>query len=172
MSPIESKTWAPLHLWANPDIYEPNTMTLSIEPASDVPPPADRTYTLELLYVPDGVQGAPPVGTTWSVPPDQIFMIDVPTFMTYDGLEGYRFAFKIWPAECPADITGPDALPDGLTGIADLALLLGSYGLCDGESGFVPEADLTGGPAGEPDGCVNLADLAFLLGDYGCSTSP
>lgn len=50
---------------------------------------------------------------------------------------------------------------DGDVDLADLALLLSSYGLCAGDPGFVPAADL------DHDGCVDLADLATLLANYG-----
>jgi hypothetical protein len=168
--PMQSQTWSPICFWANPDAYTYDWMYMSFEPAVDLPPPANRDYTLELLYVPEGVEDAPPVGTVWHIPPDDEYMIELPTFRTYDGLEGYRLAFSVGPTVCVADVTGPDGQPDGLTDLADLALLLGSYGLCSGDEGFIPEADLTGGPDGEPDGCVSLADLGFLLSDYGCGT--
>jgi len=63
----------------------------------------------------------------------------------------------IWPNSCLADVTR-----DGLTTVADLAAMLGSW-LCAGDSGFLPDADL------DRDGCVNVADLGILLGDLGCS---
>lgn len=50
---------------------------------------------------------------------------------------------------------------DGHVGQADLAQLLASYGLCDGDGGFDPAADVDG------DGCVGQADLAALLANYG-----
>jgi len=64
---------------------------------------------------------------------------------------------------CVGDING-----DGRVDLADLAILLSCYGLCQGDPGYVPEADL------EPDGCVNLADLAILLTHYGeiCPGTP
>jgi hypothetical protein len=56
-------------------------------------------------------------------------------------------------SDCPEDLTG-----DGRIDLADLAVLLGSYG----SSGAEPEdGDLDG------DGDVDLADLAQLLGTYG-----
>ena len=58
--------------------------------------------------------------------------------------------------ECIGDLDG-----DGDVDLADLAILLSSYGLCEGEAGFVPGADLDG------DACVELADLATLLSYYG-----
>jgi hypothetical protein len=99
MAPGESKTWTPIHLWANPDAPQEDTMILSIEGSAGAPPPGNRTYTLELLYVPPGINGAPPVGTIWEVPPSGLFMVDVPTFATYDGLESYQFAFTVGPVE-------------------------------------------------------------------------
>jgi hypothetical protein len=57
---------------------------------------------------------------------------------------------------CPWDIND-----DGVVDLADLATLLSSYGLCAGDAGYVPEADLDG------DECVGLADLATLLAHYG-----
>ncbi|MFQ5807676.1 MAG: dockerin type I domain-containing protein, partial [Phycisphaerae bacterium] len=64
---------------------------------------------------------------------------------------------------CVGDLNG-----DGVVNLSDLAILLSSYGKCEGEPGYIPEADL------EPDGCVNLTDLAVLLAHYGetCLASP
>jgi hypothetical protein len=59
-------------------------------------------------------------------------------------------------AGCSADLDG-----DGDTDLADLAQLLGNYGMTSG--GTFEDGDLDG------DGDVDLADLAALLGDYGCS---
>jgi len=61
-----------------------------------------------------------------------------------------------WLPPCPGDIDDDDQV-----GLSDLALLLSSYGLCEGDPDYVPAADLDG------DGCVDLADLAALLADYG-----
>jgi hypothetical protein len=60
------------------------------------------------------------------------------------------------PADCPGDIDG-----DGYVGLSDLAILLASYGLCEGDPGYNPAADL------DEDACVGLSDLALLLADYG-----
>jgi len=59
---------------------------------------------------------------------------------------------------CVGDIDG-----DRIVDLADLSLLLASYGLCAGDPGFSGAADLDG------DGCVTLADLATLLAHYGQS---
>ena len=61
-----------------------------------------------------------------------------------------------WLPPCIGDLDGDDQI-----GLSDLAILLASYGLCDGHPNFAPEADLDG------DGCVGLADLATLLAHYG-----
>ncbi|GMU80459.1 MAG: hypothetical protein AMXMBFR47_03300 [Planctomycetota bacterium] len=45
--------------------------------------------------------------------------------------------------------------------LADLAGLLATYGLCEGDPGFAAGGDLTG------DGCVGLEDLAALLTEFG-----
>lgn len=50
---------------------------------------------------------------------------------------------------------------DGVVGLSDLAALMGSYGACEGDPAYDPEADLI------VDGCVGLADLSELLGNYG-----
>lgn len=62
-----------------------------------------------------------------------------------------------WSPLCVGDIDG-----DNDVNLSDLALLLSSYGLCEGDPLYVPEADLAGG-----DNCVALNDLAALLGSYG-----
>lgn len=54
-----------------------------------------------------------------------------------------------------------DVNGDGAVNLADLALLLGSYGLCDGQPGYNAAADIDGS------GCVQLNDLATLLANYG-----
>lgn len=56
----------------------------------------------------------------------------------------------------PGDING-----DGQVDLADLSLLLESFGLCDGDAGYNADADL------DNDGCVGLADLTILLENYG-----
>ena len=62
----------------------------------------------------------------------------------------------VWLPPCVGDLDR-----DGHVGLSDLAMLLSSYGLCEGDPGFLPEAHLDG------DGCVGLPDLASLLASYG-----
>jgi hypothetical protein len=50
---------------------------------------------------------------------------------------------------------------DGDVDLVDLGMLLGSYGLCEGDAGFIPAADFDG------TNCVELADLSTLLSNYG-----
>ena len=50
---------------------------------------------------------------------------------------------------------------DGLVDLMDLAILLMSYGTCDGDPEYNPDADLDGS------GCIGLEDLAMLLANYG-----
>ena len=57
-------------------------------------PPSDRRYFLELVAVPL-VAGAPPVGTVWEIPVGSLFTLELPTYRTEEGLEGYQFAFTM-----------------------------------------------------------------------------
>lgn len=95
LAPDESKTWAPIYLWADPRYYTDEAMFLSFQPDSYAKPPGDRTYTVELLYVPDGITGAPDVGTTWNLDPAWPLRIGVPTYATENGLKSYQFAMTI-----------------------------------------------------------------------------
>jgi hypothetical protein len=61
--------------------------------------------------------------------------------------------------ECPGDGDG-----DGDTDLADLAILLATFGLCPGDEGYDSRANLDG----SADGCITQADLATLLADYNC----
>ena len=57
-----------------------------------------------------------------------------------------------------------DANGDGMVNIADLAIVLASYRMCSGDSGYDARGDLDG------DDCVNFSDLAILLANYGYGT--
>jgi hypothetical protein len=56
----------------------------------------------------------------------------------------------------PGDVNG-----DGHVDLADLALLLGAFGTCAGDAGFVAAADF------DQSGCVELGDLAMQLAHFG-----
>ena len=107
--PEESKTFSPITLWAT-GAYESETMAMAIEADPYFTPPSERTYLLELLYVPEGIEGAPEVGTVWEVPLDKTFVVSVPTYRwSPDGPgdpNGYQFAFTITAVPEPASILG------------------------------------------------------------------
>lgn len=62
----------------------------------------------------------------------------------------------------PAILCWADLDADGDTDLADLAQLLGNYGMLTGAT--FEDGDLDG------DEDVDLSDLAALLGEYGCSS--
>ena len=96
--PDQSKTWDTFYFWAKPE-YNQETMYLSLKSHELYPPPPEREYLLELLVVPDGVVGAPEVGTVWELPlGSEVFTLGFPTFKTENGLEGYKFSFTITEA--------------------------------------------------------------------------
>jgi hypothetical protein len=60
------------------------------------------------------------------------------------------------PPSVPGDVNG-----DGAVDLTDLAMLLGAFGSCAGDPGFVSGADF------DDSGCIDLADLSVLLGNFG-----
>ncbi|MCE2882544.1 MAG: hypothetical protein LW636_09330, partial [Planctomycetaceae bacterium] len=82
---------------------------------------------------------------------------DGPYHLTRYGFEevGKRLVHAALCHAAPADI-----VPDGSVGPADLASLLGSWGLCGAQHGFVA-ADV------DRDGCVGANDLGLLLAAWG-----
>ncbi|MBI5863443.1 MAG: hypothetical protein HZB38_02805 [Planctomycetes bacterium] len=68
-----------------------------------------------------------------------------------------------FPAVVTVEVSGPpgDIDGDGHVSIADLTLLLSSFGMCEGGAGYNAGADLDG------DDCVGLTDLAILLANFG-----
>lgn len=100
--PDEAKTWASIYVWADVT-YTGDVMPFSLEPDGAEPPPLDRQYLLELLAVPDGVSGAPPVGTVW-VLPYELFTLMLPAWPTDNGLTGYQFAFTMTAVPEPTSL--------------------------------------------------------------------
>ena len=77
-----------------------------------------------------------------------------------DGVDNWVFFTTATPGESNG-IAG-DLDGDGDVDLADLAQLLGNYGMSEGAS--YEDGDIDG------DGDVDLADLAALLGNYGQGT--
>ena len=104
LSPLESEVFTPIALWAERH-FEPDVMGIAFEGDEFNPPPQDRQYFLELLYVPEGIEGAPPVGTIWEAPSDGPFSVTVPTYRwtlpepNYGSPDpaGYLFSFTMTP---------------------------------------------------------------------------
>ncbi len=101
LAPGQTKVWEPIHLWAHPEYYGQETMSISFLADAAFPPPIDYAYTLELLYVPPGMINAPPVGTQWPIT-DGALTVTVPTYASYDGMGAYQFALRISPIPEPA----------------------------------------------------------------------
>jgi hypothetical protein len=65
---------------------------------------------------------------------------------------------------CSADIDCGWYPCDCIVGLGDLGVLLATYGLCPGDPGYNPAANLNDH---DGTGCINLADLGVLLAQYG-----
>lgn len=97
LAPPRAKSWTPIYLWADPTYAGGDRMHFAMEADEYPPPPQTWAYVLELLHVPTGVMGAPPVGTQWHVLLKGTLVLDLPTFRTEDGRAGYQFAFTVTP---------------------------------------------------------------------------
>ena len=73
---------------------------------------------------------------------------------------GTPFQVSAGPLPTPGFRTG-DTNGDGIADLSDLAALLATFGLCEGDVGFNANADFN------RDGCVDLGDLALLLAMFG-----
>ena len=144
----ERRTWEPVHFWAGP-VYSGPVMYMALEPDEDYPPPATREYTLELLYVPSGVTGAPPVGTIWTLAADALTLVELPTYQTSSGGDGaYRLSFSIsaesvrGDADCDGDVDYDDidAFVAAIGGRSSWAGYLGGSPAC----GYLLSCDIDG----------------------------
>jgi len=143
-TPDEEKTWAPILLWADPG-FTSAQMDFSWEPDTTTPLPANRRLKLELLYVPDGITGAPAVGTVWDLPRTGSFLLTLPVYKSSDGLTGYQFAFRVsaeidpceafvrGDSDCDGDVDFDDINPfvAALTSEDAWAAALGGAPTCD-----------------------------------------
>ena len=109
--------WRPLTVWATPD-YAENTMFMALQADTLFSPPDDREYFLELVFVPEGISGAPPVGTKWKVPAEGPFNVELPTYRSATGEGAYRFAFSMSPVI--PEPGGAALLAIGLSGVLAL----------------------------------------------------
>jgi len=152
----ESKTWQDLYVWAPLD-FPHEQMQLVLSPTYFYPPPPTRAYWLTLLQVPEGIVGAPAVGTTWRIWPlarESSFAILLPTYRTTDGLSGYKFSLTFSEVLCDFD-------DDGDVDLTDYDTLAGCY---SGPGGGIPTG--TGYDCElcdvDDDGDVDLIDYATL----------
>lgn len=176
LTPQESKTFAPIYVWVGPTYTNP-TMTLEVEADDVLIPPADRTYTLELLYVPPGITGAPPVHTVWPLSLTAPFQLTLPAWPTDDGLTGYQFALHFSAADLCYGQQRGDSNCDGLVTFADIDYFVVALGgqldweelYRDQHQGADPPKDYLCVNDANGDGLVTFADIdsfvALLGGD-------
>ena len=70
---------------------------------------------------------------------------------------------------CPADISGPDGVPDGLVAVDDVLACIGTFGQ-SGDGSSRPAGDCFPMPAG--DCLVNVDDLLTIIGAFGQDCRP
>ena len=101
-------------------------------------------------------------GVCWTNLEDVTFVVFVRDAGAPGPKEIHQAATMDWPFTSPyveGDVDG-----DGDVDLGDLAALLATYGLCDGDPGYNDAADFI------DDDCIDLADLAALLANYGYGT--
>ena len=162
----ERRTWERICVWAAPS-YVQSTMHFSLLAESSLP--AERKYLLELMSVPDGVVGAPSVGTVWELPLLGYFTLPLPTYRTTEGLTGYQFALTITEAE-----PGPGDLDnDGDVDRDDFAAFEPCFTGPDGQAGLDCEPDDFARSDADHNGHIDLADFAaFTVNFTGLVVSP
>jgi hypothetical protein len=179
LAPNESKTFAPLYVWVGPTYTEP-TMTLEVYADDVLIPPADRTYTLELLYVPPGITGAPPVHTVWTLPLSGTFYLPLPAWRTEDGLTGYQFALHFSAADICYGQQRGDANCDGEVTFADIDYFVVALGgrsdweelYRDQHGGADPPKDYLCVNDTNSDGEVTFADIDSFVALLGGEEAP
>lgn len=159
----ERMTWEPIHVWAASTYpLDLDTMPVTFQASAALAPPSDRQYFLELLHVPDGVTGAPPVGMIWALPLDGQRTVHLPTYRTTDGLTGYQFAFTMTKAE-----PGPGDLDnDGDVDQDDFAIFGGCFTGLTGEVGPDCEPEHFSRSDVNHDADVDLADFAVFTANF------
>lgn len=91
------------------------------------------------------------------------FDADAPPVNGNASIEAYAgpvASLSVGPLPIPGYRNG-DTNGDGEINLADLASVLSSFGLCQGETGFESSADF------DRDGCISLNDLGTLLSKFG-----
>jgi predicted CXXCH cytochrome family protein len=143
-------------------------MPVTFEASESAMPPSDRQYLLELMSVPDGVTGAPAVGTIWKLPLAEALTLYLPTYRdahtptTIDSPTGYQFAFTMTEAE-----PGPGDLDnDGDVDHDDFAIFGGCLAGPEGAAGPDCAAEDFILSDMNSDDHVDLADYSLFAGEF------
>lgn len=105
----------------------------------------DSFYTIQNAIIPLGLRGT--VATV---------SFDLTSTDAFGVGSTVRIDLVHFAPHVPGDVDG-----DGDVDLTDLALLLSSFGTCDGDPGYLPKADI------DQSGCVDLVDLSILLANFG-----
>jgi hypothetical protein len=129
---------------------------LTVDPIS--PEPLSIQWRRDGLPLVNGgnIQGA----TTATLTIDPVNCADA---ASYDVRLDNECGTKVSEAASLSTPIHSDITLDGVVDQSDLGVLLSAYGICQGQYGWMPAADLNG------DGCVGQSDLGVLLNEYGVS---